>query len=160
MSFNGGRSHKSRPQKREGGIEMNPDPPQIAVRASPGSGAIVLALSGTVTPEDLPDLVSHVRGLLETSAVERIVCDVEALADPDLATVDALARLQLAARRRGRRVTLVGASTRLGELLDICGLDEAIPPCRGLIVDARREPEQWKQRGSVEEEHDPGDPVV
>jgi hypothetical protein len=43
--------------------------------------------------------------------VERVVCDVGALVVPDGVAVDALARLQLAARRRGCRVARPSCST-------------------------------------------------
>jgi len=41
---------------------------------------------------------------------------------PDLATVDALARLQLAARRLGGSLRLRDVGDELGELLDLVGL--------------------------------------
>jgi anti-anti-sigma regulatory factor len=44
------------------------------------------------------------------------------LADPDLRTIDALARIQLSARRLGRELRLRNASSELAELLDLAGL--------------------------------------
>jgi hypothetical protein len=64
-----------------------------------------------------------------------IVCDVGALA-PDAATVDALARLQLTARRVGHEILLRDASTELQELLDFVGLRDV------LRVEAGRQAEQ------------------
>ena len=121
---------------------MKPAPPRIAARASPDDDTLVLVLSGRVAPADLPELVARARALLESDPHRRIVCDVGALVEPDAATVDAIARLQLAARRRGRDVSLVRASARLQKLLSFCGLDEAIPPCEGLVVEPGREPEE------------------
>jgi ABC-type transporter Mla MlaB component len=46
---------------------------------------------------------------------------------PDAQTVDALARLQLAARRRGCRVRLLGASAELLDLVSLIGLGEVLP---------------------------------
>jgi hypothetical protein len=43
-------------------------------------------------------------------------------AEADAATVDALARLQLAAIRQGRRIRLRNASPELGELIAFMGL--------------------------------------
>jgi hypothetical protein len=60
-------------------------------------------------------------------------------AEPDLAAVDALCRLQLAARRLGCRVTVHGASPELRRLLRFVGLDH-------LAVGDGGEPEQ---RGEV-----------
>ena len=120
---------------------MNPGPPRIAARASPDEDALLLVLSGRVAPADLPGLVMRVRTLLENGSHKRIVCDVGSLVEPDAATVDAMARLQLAARRRGREVSLLHASPSLQDLLGLCGLDEVIPPCEGLVVEVGRESE-------------------
>jgi anti-anti-sigma regulatory factor len=54
-----------------------------------------------------------------------IVCDVGALA-PDAAAVDALARLQLSARRLGHEILLRDASTELQELLELVGLRDVL----------------------------------
>ena len=58
------------------------------------------------------------------------VCDVGALVEPDVAAVDALARLQLAARRSGCRITLQGVAPEMGDLLELMGLTEILP-CDG-----------------------------
>lgn len=50
-----------------------------------------------------------------------VVCRLEAQR-PDLALVDALARLQLDARRAGRRVCVTDASAALQDLLQLLGL--------------------------------------
>jgi hypothetical protein len=64
--------------------------------------------------------------------------------DPDLAVVDELARLQLAARRAGCTVRLRDAGPALIGLLDLVGLS------RTLCVEVSRQPEHLEQRG-VEE---------
>jgi ABC-type transporter Mla MlaB component len=46
---------------------------------------------------------------------------------PDAATVDALARLQLAAQRRGCRIRLQNASPELRELVAFMGLQDVLP---------------------------------
>ena len=79
-----------------------------------------------------------------------IVCDVRALA-PNLAAVDALAQLRLAARRNGLDVTLINASGELQELLAFAGLGEV------LRVETKGQAEQREQRGRVEEERELGD---
>jgi len=57
----------------------------------------------------------------------RIVeCDVAGL-PPDAATVEVLARLQLAARRNGCHVCLRNASEELLALLDLAGLRDVLP---------------------------------
>jgi hypothetical protein len=50
-----------------------------------------------------------------------IVCDVTRL-PADMRTVDALARLQLQARRQGLQVELEGATPDLLDLLELAGL--------------------------------------
>jgi ABC-type transporter Mla MlaB component len=54
------------------------------------------------------------------------VCDVRGVR-PTAATVDALARLQLAARRLGCQVRLSGASEDLRELVAFMGLEDVLP---------------------------------
>jgi len=61
-----------------------------------------------------------------TQTIE-IVCDVGALVDPDAATVDALARLQLISGRLGLRIVLRHASPELRELLTFLGLENVVP---------------------------------
>jgi hypothetical protein len=55
-----------------------------------------------------------------------VICDVRAAA-ADAATVDALARTQLEARRRGYGVRLRHASVELLELIAFMGLGEVLP---------------------------------
>ncbi|HZT90525.1 MAG TPA: hypothetical protein VFA05_00650 [Gaiellaceae bacterium] len=44
-----------------------------------------------------------------------------------LDVVDALARLELAARRRGVRIVVVGASADLRALIELAGLSDVLP---------------------------------
>jgi hypothetical protein len=55
-----------------------------------------------------------------------VICDVRA-AEADAATVDALARAQLVAKRCGCRVRLRHASAELLELIAFMGLEEVLP---------------------------------
>src|SRR5262245_1587758 len=89
-----------------------------------------------------------------------IGCDLRALDRADLGAIEALALLQLAARRRGLRVVLRGAGGDLRGLLALCGLDEALPCIEGSGREPRREPEQREQALGVQEEADPGDQTV
>ncbi|MCX5392755.1 STAS domain-containing protein [Streptomyces sp. NPDC006482] len=52
-----------------------------------------------------------------------VVCEVGALTHADLSAVDALARLKLAAGRRGHRIRFHGAGPELRALLLLTGLD-------------------------------------
>jgi ABC-type transporter Mla MlaB component len=57
------------------------------------------------------------------------LCDVSGV-EPDAVTVDALARLQLAARRYGCQVRLRNGSRELLELVDFMGLTDVLPERR------------------------------
>jgi hypothetical protein len=57
-----------------------------------------------------------------------IVCDVSGL-EATLDTIDALARLQLKARRRGCRLQLRNLDGALKELIALIGLAETLLPC-------------------------------
>jgi hypothetical protein len=81
-----------------------------------------------------------------------LVCDATALADPDLGTIAALARLQVAARRLHLDVVLHNPSAALVELITFVGLAEI------LRVEPQGQPEQREQRLGVEEERELGDP--
>jgi len=72
----------------------------------------------------------------------------------DLGTVDALARLQLAAGRLGRRVVLREPPATLVDLIAFVGLEDVLP------VEARRQSEQREERVGVEEEREFPDPPV
>ncbi|MFG3226561.1 STAS domain-containing protein [Kitasatospora sp. NPDC048194] len=56
-----------------------------------------------------------------------LTCDLGALTAPDLAVVDALARLRSAAARHGVGVVLVNADGPLRELLAFAGLSALLP---------------------------------
>jgi ABC-type transporter Mla MlaB component len=92
---------------------------------TPGRHVVSFAITGPITREDLPGLCKRVRSVLDESrAVVR--CDVAGV-EPDAVTVDALARLQLAARRRGCEVRLCNACDDLIELVELMGLTNVLP---------------------------------
>ena len=86
---------------------------------------ISFAVTGPIARHDLPALCARVCALLESSGASTAECDVGTVA-PDAVTVDALARLQLAARHYGCRVQLHHASSELAELITFMGLDDVI----------------------------------
>jgi ABC-type transporter Mla MlaB component len=81
---------------------------------------------GPIAPADLPGLCERICALLEKSAAGVAYCDVSSV-EPDAVTVDALARLQLAAQRRGCQVRLRNASDELVELVGFMGLRDVLP---------------------------------
>ena len=84
-----------------------------------------VAIRGPIDRADLPGLFARVCALLESAGPGDVLCDVENVT-ADAVVVDALARLQLAARRRGCRILLRGASRELRELVAIMGLAEVL----------------------------------
>ena len=90
---------------------------------------VTFAIRGPITREDLPGLCDRVCALLSTSKASVALCDVHGVL-PDAVTVDALCRLQLAARRRRCEVRLRHASPELLELVAYLGLTDvfAEPP--------------------------------
>jgi ABC-type transporter Mla MlaB component len=119
--------------------------------ASPEPRTILFVIGGPIGCADVPGLCERVRVLADGSDAEVVVCDVGALVDPDAVTVDALARLQLTARRLGRRVRLRHASAELRELLAFVGLDEVVPFQRRLRLGLKRQTEEREQARGVEE---------
>ena len=73
--------------------------------------SVSFAIWGPITRADLPGLCDRVCGLLGRPGV----------------TVDALARLQLAASRRGCQVRLQNASDELCALVSFMGLQDVLP---------------------------------
>jgi ABC-type transporter Mla MlaB component len=94
---------------------------------------IAFAVWGPIARGDLPGLCDRVCSLLRATRPAVAVCDVQGV-EPDAVTVDALARLQLAAARTGCRVVLRNASSGLLELVafmglaDVLGEEPADPP--------------------------------
>jgi hypothetical protein len=78
---------------------------------------------------------------------------------PDAGTVDALARLQLTARRLGYSIELEDVPAELRDLLELMGLNEIFPRCERLPVGMRRQVEQREHPRGVEEEGHTADPI-
>ncbi len=79
------------------------------------------------------ELLVVVRRRLDLAALAPVVAggalvavDLGALIDVDLATVDALARLHVAATRDGGRLLLRNVPARLAELLELAGLNRVL----------------------------------
>ena len=86
---------------------------------------IAFAIRGPIARGDLDGLCERVCILLSSTPVATALCDVDGV-EPDAVTVDALARLQLAARRRGCRVHLRNAGEELRKLVALMGLEDVL----------------------------------
>ena len=87
--------------------------------------AIAFTIHGPIERADLPGLRDRVCALLQRARPEVAYCEVGGI-DPDAVTVDALARLQLAAKRRACQIRLRGASDELRALVAFMGLADVI----------------------------------
>jgi ABC-type transporter Mla MlaB component len=87
--------------------------------------SLVFSIHGPIGRADLPGLCDRVCALLTASGPGVVLCDVSGVG-VDAVTVDALARLQLAARGHGCTVHLRNASRELLELVAFMGLEDVL----------------------------------
>lgn len=90
--------------------------------------ALVVRVDRPIPAEHVPILTEEAGRLICTGAPERIDVALSGLTDPDLTTVDILARLRLAAKRSGAPLRMIDAGPRLVGLLALVGLDESGRP--------------------------------
>ena len=93
---------------------------------TPAPELTVFSIHGPIARSDLPGLCARVCTILASTAVDVVHCEVASV-QPDAVTVDALARLQLAARRSRCRIRLQSASRELRELVAFMGLEDVLP---------------------------------
>ena len=101
---------------------------RLAVEGSMASAeqrVLDFSIHGPIARSDLQGLCDRVCALLSTSGAVIARCDVRGV-EPDAVTVDALARLQLAARRHRCTVHLVNASRELLDLVAFMGLADVL----------------------------------
>ena len=87
---------------------------------------VAFAIRGPIARSDLPGLCDRVCALLRESGARVALCDVRGVGR-DAVTVDALCRLQVAAKRLRCQVRLRHASDELLELVSFMGLTEVLP---------------------------------
>ncbi len=92
---------------------------------APTRATTTLAIRGPIRRSDLPGLCTRICALLEPARGGVVDCHVAGVA-ADAVSVDALARLQLAARRHGCRIRLRDASAELNALVAFLGLDDVL----------------------------------
>lgn len=105
----------------------------------------MIVLPASVGRERVVELCARVEG--ERGRV--VVCDVGAVEEPGLGVVEVLARMELAARRRGGRIRLRGPGAALLALLDFVGLR----------LQVEGEVEEGEPALGVEEAVETGDPA-
>jgi ABC-type transporter Mla MlaB component len=94
---------------------------------SPASPGLRLRIRGPIRRSDVPGLCDRVCTLLTANPGAGIAdCDVRGVG-ADAVAVDALCRLQLAARRHGCTVRLRNCSEALRELVTFLGLSDILP---------------------------------
>jgi ABC-type transporter Mla MlaB component len=94
--------------------------------AAPVPQTVAFSIRGPISRADLPGLCDRICALLQGSGASVAVCDVCGV-EADIVAVDALARLQMAAQRRGCQVRLRGASDDLQSLVAFMGLRDVLP---------------------------------
>lgn len=127
-------------------------------RASPRT--IRLVVRPGLAPGDIRPIADQLVRELRRDDVAEVLVDVSLVRRPDVADIDALARLQLGARRHGSQVRLVGPCPRLLELLALVGFEELLPADDGSSGDIHREAEHGEEPVDVEVGVDPGDAVA
>ena len=105
--------------------------PPNAASPDPPTPGVDFGLPAHIDRPQIPWLCGRLGVMAATFAADRIVCDVGAVAQPDAVTVDALARLQLTARRAGHEIAITHASRELDELLHLTGLAGVIRSAPG-----------------------------
>lgn len=90
------------------------------------SRVVSLTIAGPIERADLPALYDRVCRLFARNHGCLVYCDVTHVR-ADVVTVEALARLQLVARRTQCRVVLRNASAELRELTALMGLTDVLP---------------------------------
>jgi len=87
---------------------------------------VTFRVEGPILRGDLPGLCARICALFQSTDATIALCDCVRV-EPDAVTVEALARLQLAAQRNGCRIRLLNASEELQELVAFMGLTDVFP---------------------------------
>jgi ABC-type transporter Mla MlaB component len=85
---------------------------------------VLLTMRGRIRRDDLPGLLQRAHEALR-SRPATLTCDVTTM-PADVAGIEALALLHIAARRHGCSVTICGASPELRSLADLVGLGDVL----------------------------------
>jgi ABC-type transporter Mla MlaB component len=139
------------------------------VHASDDPPPPVWVIGPTIDRAEIRAWCQRIEAMLLAGEAGTVICDVGTIDQPDIVTIELLARLQLTAQRSGGGIQITGAHPRLRELITLVGLAAALPlalagppadgraSAGGLPVEPSREPEQREQSLGVEEVVDPAD---
>jgi hypothetical protein len=92
----------------------------------PAPTTVRFEIRGPIRRADLPGLCDRVCTLLSGSGAELAICDARSVG-VDAVTIDAVARLQLAARRHACEIRLCSAPPELLDLVSFMGLTNVLP---------------------------------
>ena len=140
--------------------EPSAAPPSTAVGPVGDPGTIVVVVEATLDGDGVRALTDRLLALTEGRVAGVVLCDVGVIAEPDLATVDGLARLALDARRAGCRIRLRHACPELRNLLALAGLAEILPCVPESVVEVSGQSEEREEVRRIEEERDTADPIA
>jgi len=102
----------------------------VSLPADPERRTGLLVIAGPLADGDVQALCERLRAVIATSDAQVVICDVGAL-PANARAIEALARLQLTARRLQRRIRLQRASPELQLLLEFVGLADVVPASAG-----------------------------
>jgi ABC-type transporter Mla MlaB component len=97
------------------------------MRSAVEPSSVTLVLDGPVARARLPNVCRTLWMLLASSGATLALCDLRGVR-ADAAAVDALARLQLHARRHGCTLLLRSAPAELLALIELMGLRDVLLP--------------------------------
>jgi anti-anti-sigma regulatory factor len=135
-----------------------PEEPQAASiqarRAAHDPNTLIVTLRGVIDRNAAARLDDEVGDVLGATGVTLVICDLGRVIQPNAATVDAVCRVRLAARRLGCPLRLRHASPELLDLLDLMGLCDVD---EGSVREGGGQAEQREHALGIEEEGDPRD---
>jgi hypothetical protein len=122
-----------------------------------GPRRVVVVIDGPFSHGSIAALCDGARRLLATGRVDVVMYDVGAVVDPEVMVIEALARLQLTARRAGGSIGVRHASGTLRDLLDMVGLCDVIALCDASPLGSHGQVKEGEQ-ARVEERVERRDP--
>ena len=114
--------------------------PQKLTRSDGGTvtPAVEVELETPASAEAIAALCRRVRSALLATDNAVLICDLRLVAEPDATVIDALARIQLTARRLGRSIELRHARPQIRDLVRLAGLAGVLSVSGDLPIDPRR----------------------